>query len=557
MKRAQRYFLCAAVVFLATAVGQRSAPAAGQPRSVAPPDQLAALDALLASTTSPNRPGCVLGVHDKTVDITRAYGSADLERPAPITVDSVFNIASVSKQFTAAATLLLVSDGRLKLDDDIRKYLPALRRQKRVITIDQLLTHTSGLRDFRFTDWVLGRDTLAQSNQDILDFVARQTALNHAPGESFSYTNTGYVLLAIIAERVSGKTLEQFAEERLFKPAGMVNTHWETDSRQVVPARAAGYAVADRDAEGKPIRFVQLPSARNTYGNGNLLTTIDDMQRWNVALANRTFGDFVSRAIDAPGRLRNGFVLAYARGEMVGTYRGLRQVQHSGYNGNYSAWVARYPDIGLSVSTLCNSDNDDFNPTQVVDLFLPKGTAKEEAATGETKSAATDLSTYSGVYRRVHDGQLADLSFPSDAHLTRGGYTVGPYTYEFPKQRRTRVLRKEYGNVSDWIRLEPWAPATADLSSFVGRFDSSELLGSFAVSRERRALKLKVVGLSSIAAVLEPRARDIFVAHGAPNLDGLLFEFKRDPQGRVTGLAVSPASLHQLLFSKREASVRS
>lgn len=334
MERIRQHVASAVVLALIAVVAWPAVLTAGEPRSIAPRDKLDALDALLAGSTSPGLPGCAIGVQGKGVDVTRAYGLADLERPAPLTVDHVFNIASASKQFTAAAVLVLVAEGRLKLDDDIRQHLPELAGLAHPITIDQLLTHTSGLRDFRFTDWVLGRDTLAQDNRDVLGFVARQTALNHAPGESPAYTNTGYILLAIIVERVTGRSFQDFTQERLFTPAGMADTHWEADSQNVVFNRAAGYAVTERTEDGKPARFARMPTARNTYGHGNLLTTIDDILRWNSALANRVFGDAVTRQLETPGHLRNGFVLDYARGEMVGSYRGVRQVQHGGYNGN-------------------------------------------------------------------------------------------------------------------------------------------------------------------------------------------------------------------------------
>lgn len=552
MERIRQQAASAVALALVSALVSPAILAAGQPRSVAPAHQLVALDALLTENTSPQLPGCTVGIHGKGVDVTRAYGLADLERPTPLTVDSAFNIASASKQFTAAAVLLLAADGKLKLDDDIRQHLPELAGLKQPVTIDQLLTHTSGLRDFRFTDWVLGRDTLAQSNQDVLDFVARQTALNHAPGDFHSYTNTGYVLLAIIVERVSGRSFQDFSQERLFKPAGMINTHWETNSQHVVSNRAAGYAVAERTDDGKPARFEQMPTARSTYGHGNLLTTIEDVQRWNSALANRTFGDAVTRQLETPGQLRNGFALDYARGEMVGKYRGVREVQHGGYNGNYTAWIARYPDIGLSVATLCNSDNDDVHPQRIVDIFLPEGTPPQRAQPGRGAGPTTDISGYSGVYRRQGDGQLAHLRFPAKARMTGSQYVLGPYAYEFDAGGAGQVTRRAYGGSSVWTRLPPWTPSPRELTAFQGHFHSDELLGSLDVTGHGEKLTLSVVGLSSITAVLEPRSPDVFEARGVPNLDGLLIEFKRAPNGAVSGLAIAPDSLHELVFAKRQ-----
>lgn len=523
---------------------------AAEPRNVAPLQVLAELDALLATNTSATLPGCVLGIHGNGIDVTRAYGLADLERPVHNSVDSVFNIASASKQFTAAAVLVLAADGQLQLDDDISKYLPELSGLKQGITIDHLLNHTSGLRDFRFTDWMLGRDTLAQSNTDVLAYAARQKALNHFPGESHLYSNTGYVLLAVIVERVSGRSFQEFTRERLFQPAGMTNTRWETDSQRLVNGRSSGYAVAEWSEDGKPTRFAQMPTARNTFGHGNLLTTIGDMQQWNAALARNAFGGRVTAQLEEPGRLRNGVVLAYARGEFIGKYRGLREVQHGGYNGNYTAWIGRFPGIGLSVSMLCNSDNDDVHPYDVVDLFLPNSAPAREAGSRSTAGPTTDLSMHSGVYRRTDNGQLTLLTFPGKARMTGSHYVLGPDTYEFDPGRPGRVLRRSYGNSAEWMRLLEWKPSPTALDEFEGRFTSDELLGSFEVTLGGEQLKLSVLGLSDITASLEARAPDVFEARGVPNLDGLLVAFKRNDSGRISGLAIAPDSLHELPFRK-------
>lgn len=540
----------ARLVMVSAALGVPGVPSAAEPRSVAPPRMLAQLDALVENTTSPELPGCTVGVLGSGIDVTRAYGIADLERRAPNTVDSVFNIASASKQFTAAAMLLLVGDGKLALDDDIRMYLPELSNLPQEITIDQLLHHTSGLRDYRFTDWVLGRDTLAQSNHDVLAFAARQRALNHAPGESHSYTNTGYVLLAIIVERVSGRSLADFSRERLFAPAGMTHTHWETDSQRVVANRSPGYAVAERSDAGKATRFVHMPTARNTYGSGNLLTTVGDMQRWHAALSRHAYGRTLTERLEEQGQLANGHVLTYARGLMVGRYRGLREVQHGGYNGNYTAWVARYPEIGLSVSMLCNSDHDDIHPHDLVDVFLPGGIPPRDAAPTDANRAQTDLSMHDGLYRRTDDGQLALLTFPKDARMDGRRYVRGPHSVEFDASRPGRISRRTYDNATEWVRLPAWTPTPGQLDEFQGRFTSDELLGSFDVTRPGEELRLTVRGLSHITATLQPRAADVFEAHGAPNLSGLLIAFKRDDRGRVMGLALAPDSLHELSFPK-------
>lgn len=550
MERSTHWRTCVGSAALVLAVSAPGSLAAAEPRNQAPPSVVAKLDALIARSTSSTSPGCAVGVRSKGAEVLRAYGLADLERHVGNSIESVFNIASVSKQFTAAAVLLLANEGKLALDDDVRRFLPELSELQRPITVDDLLSHTSGLRDFRFTDWVLGRDTLAQSNQDVLAYASRQRALNHAPGESHLYSNTGYVLLAIIVERVSGQTFQDFTRERLFEPAGMVHTHWETDSQRVVDKRASGYALVEPAEGGKPARFGQMPTARNTYGHGNLLTTVADVQQWNAALSRNAFGPELTAQLEKPARLRNGFVLGYARGEFVGTYRGLREVQHGGYNGNYTAWVGRYPDVDLSVSMLCNSDNDDIHPHDLVDLFLPKDAPPREPASKVTAGHTIDLSVHNGVYRRADAGQLALFTFPKAAKTGVNGYVRGPDAYRFESRRPGRVMRRAYGNTSEWLRLPGWTPSPAELALFQGRFSSDELLGTFDVTFDGQQLGLAVLGLSDIRASLQPRAPDVFEARGVPNLDGLLVVFKRERTGRIIGLAVAPDSLHELPFRK-------
>ena len=499
---------------------------------------------------SDSTPGCVIGVHSKAVDVLRAYGQADLERHVSMDVDSVFNIASASKQFTAAAVLLLANEGKLALDDDIRKYLPELPAWERPITIDDLLSHTSGLRDYRFTDWLLGRDTLAQRNQDILAYASRLGSLNHVPGESHLYTNTGYVLLPIIVERVSGRSFPDFTRERLFEPAGMTDTQWEVDSQRLVDKRAFGYALAEPAQDGKPARFMQMPTARNTFGPGNLLTTAGDMQRWNAALSRNAFGSELTRLLEEPARLRNGFVLNYARGEFVGKYRGLREVQHGGYNGVYTAWVARYPQADLSISLLCNGDADNVNPHDVTDLFLPKDLPARDPARAP---GSDDLSAHNGVYRRIDNGQLALWTFPDQAKVDGTRFVMGPNTYEFDPKHPERIVRRNYGNAVEWVRVSESKPATAALGEFQGRFTSNELLASYDVTFDGQQLKIAVLGLSELTASLQPRAPDVFEAKGLPRMEGLLVVFKRDKSGRISGLALAPDHLHEVPFLKIEA----
>ncbi|HEX4932357.1 MAG TPA: serine hydrolase domain-containing protein, partial [Gemmatimonadaceae bacterium] len=275
------------------------------------------IDALFARYDS-TTPGCLVGVgRNRQAVFKRGYGMANLEYGVPLTANSISESGSVAKQFTAAAVALLQLEGKLSLDDDIRKYLPEVPEFGHVITIRHLLTMTSGLRD----QWALlvlmgrGPGTQVHSNALILDLVSRQRELNFPPGSEYLYSNTGYVLAATIVSRVSGMPFAQFAQERFFKPLGMGHTQWRDDYRRVVPGRATAY-----DFEGG--RWVQDMPFTRVHGNGGLLSTLDDLLAWNDALSAGLLGKpELTRLLETPMRLNDGRPLTYALGLQVTPWR--------------------------------------------------------------------------------------------------------------------------------------------------------------------------------------------------------------------------------------------
>src|SRR5512138_1561303 len=237
----------------------------------------AAIDRVFQRWQSKDGPGCAVGAsRDGRTIFEAGYGSAILEAGVPITPASIFHVASISKQFTAMSILLLARDGKLSLDDDIRKYLPEVPDYGTRIMIRHLLTHTSGLRD-QWDLLALARGRFEEdriTEADVLDIVSRQKALNFTPGTEYLYSNTGYTLAGTIVRRVSGKSLRDFAEERVFKPLGMTHTHFHDDFSMLVKGRAFAYA----PREGGQWRF-SIPNF-DTYGATSLYTTVGDLLRW-------------------------------------------------------------------------------------------------------------------------------------------------------------------------------------------------------------------------------------------------------------------------------------
>ena len=394
--------------FLILVIAAAALPAAAQ-------EHADSLDSIFRQWTGDVTPGCAVGVaRDGRVILARAYGMADLEHDIRNTPATIFEAGSVSKQFTAAAIMLLVLDGKLSLDDDVRKYVPELPDYGETIRVRHLLNHTSGLRDWgsvaSIAGW--GRGDRTHTHAHVLDILSRQSALNFSPGTQYSYSNSGYNLLAIIVDRVSGTPFAEFSRTRIFEPLGLRNTQWRDDYTRIVKGRSAAYSArGDRFAIDRPIEDV--------HGNGGLLTTVGDLLLWNEALANgRLGGERFTQLMVDQGVLNNGSRISYAAGLMVGEYNGVREVSHTGSTSGYRAFLARYPDQQLGVALLCNVGN--VNPGvighRVADLFL--GSAARPRVTSQRPNTAN---TQAAAPWRPTEQQLASYAgeyYSADAETT-------------------------------------------------------------------------------------------------------------------------------------------
>src|SRR5574339_334449 len=224
----------------------------------------------------PHKPGAQLAIaRNGSIIFSRAWGIADLEHNVPLTTESITEAGSVSKQFTSAAILLLEQQGKLSLDDDVRKYLPELPDYGYKITLRQMMQHKSGLKDWGAIVAMAGwpRSTKTYDNEDALYVISNQKTLNHKPGDEFLYSNSNYNLLAIIVQRVGGMSLADFTRKYIFEPAGMNHTQWRDNYKRVVPGRAIAYAKSGSNY------LTNMPN-EYVYGNGGLLTTAEDLLIW-------------------------------------------------------------------------------------------------------------------------------------------------------------------------------------------------------------------------------------------------------------------------------------
>jgi CubicO group peptidase (beta-lactamase class C family) len=377
------------------------------------PSLTSAVDKLFARWTEAT-PGCAVGVGvgGRPV-LERAYGMSDLEHDVRNRPETIFEAGSVSKQFTAAAVLLLVRDGRIGLDDPVRKYIPELPDYGTPLTVRHMLNHTSGLRDWGSLAGIAGwpRGSRAHTHDHVLDILGRQKALNFPPGSRYSYSNSGYNLSAVLVARVSGMSFAEFSRQRLFEPLGMRRTSWRDDYTRVLKDRAIAYA-------GAGTGFRQDMPFENVHGNGGLLTTVGDLLRWNENFVTPKVGDAAFVALQqTTTTFTSGAQQTYAFGLMIGTYKGLREVSHSGSTAGYRAFLTRFPDQHVSVAVLCNAGpaNATALARGVADLYLGdrvNASATATPAPAETRGplaglarddtfrpTATDLAPYAGTYQ--------------------------------------------------------------------------------------------------------------------------------------------------------------
>jgi CubicO group peptidase (beta-lactamase class C family) len=394
---------------------------AGVPSAQRQPAWTTAVDAVFADVARPESPGCALAVfRDGRIAYERGYGTADLERHVPITPASVFYVGSLSKQFTAFAAALAASEGKLSLDDDVRKWIPELPDYGSLLTVRHLVHHTSGLRDYNTVFDIAGRrNDEAFDNHTVLRIVSRQRALNFKPGEEYLYSNSGYVLLSLIVERATGTPLAEWAATRIFQPLGMRHTQFYDDVTRLVEHRALAF-----DATASGGWRDNTPHSQRT-GAGGVLTTVRDLLAWDNNVYEPKVGTraLISQ-VHETGTLNSAKVLTYAYGLQIGEYRGQRLVEHGGSLGGYRAHLMRFPDERTSVACLCNfgTSNPGTRARRVADEVLrdrfprPVPTSAAANRPGDGAKApllqltANQLDEYIGQY----DSDEVDTAFVFD-----------------------------------------------------------------------------------------------------------------------------------------------
>ena len=526
------------------------------------------VDSLFAQWRGPASPGCAVGVSQRgRVVLERAYGMADVESGTPMTPRTVVHAASLAKSVTAMAVLLLARDGKLALDDDVRRYLPELpdyrARYGAPVTIRQLLNHTSGVRDF-FELLILARGRFEEeriTDAEAMTVIGRQLSLNFPPGTQYGYSNTGYFLAAHIVERVSGERFSAFAAKRIFAPLGLTNTRFRDDFTTLVPGRAVGYA--RRGTEWR----TSVPNY-DVVGSTNLLTTVGDLLRWAANLANPVVGDSaLVRQMLTPGVLAGGDTTQYGLGLSLITDRGVRVAEHEGRDPGFRAYLGWYRAPGVAVALLCNAAA--LNPVGLgrqvagIALALPVDAPAPAAAPSPTVVDDTRKAlAWAGVYFEPSTRQVAELTVRDgvlytdraggarveaiNARRARRARLVGqPLELEFsPDSRSYHVRWLIPGRRADMFEWRaPAAPrlARAALAAYAGNYESGELDARYRVEAGDSTLMLRARAGPGLEA--RPVFPDAFVS------GQYTIQFVRR-NGRVTGFEISHPRARGVAFRR-------
>ena len=515
-----------------------------------------------ASVDSATTPGCAVGVRRRGLpSLIRTYGMVDLETPTPIDSVSIFEAGSVSKQFTAAAVLLLSYDGKLSLDDDVRRWIPEFPASLGRITIRQLLEHQAGLRDWgdivELSGWPRG--TRAYQMNEIADMLARQSALNFTPGSEYSYSNSNFIIAAVIVARASGESFASFTTRRIFAPLGMTHTSWRDDYTRRVPHRAVAWTPDDAGVWHQDMPF------ENVVGPGALLTTVGDLLRWQASFRDGSLGGpRFSVDMRRPGTLRDGRVTGYALGLEISKEYGVDVVSHGGSTAGYRAYLGEVPESGTMVALLCNNGairSDLLGPQLLAQANGDTTAAGEDAPPALGPAAANGpRALLLGQFRNMRTGQTVQLRpFRDGVTLNtwvgfreRGAQQFvsddGARTLTVGEIRRGTLLRFRIayvtGDFIEYERADPWMPTTVALRDFAGEFRSADADANWTLRVAGDSLR--VTRRTGQSDALVAKYRDAFTV---PN-QGWLVTFRRDARRRVTGFEVRTTRMRAMGFAR-------
>lgn len=526
------------------------------------------IDSLFAEWSDPNKPGAsVAVVQNGKIVFKKGYGMANLEYGIPNSPSIIFHIASVSKQFTAFAILLLAEEGKLSIDDDVRKYIPEVPDFGKTITLRHLVTHTSGMRDqwnlLAMAGWRLD-DVITREH--VLTLVSLQKELNFNPGDEYFYCNTGFTLLAEVVARVSGKSFAEFTRERIFNPLAMSSTLFYDDHEKIVKNRAYSYASHKEGYKKSVLSYANV-------GATSLFTTVEDLSLWAINFKTLKVGSaYIIDQMNTLAILNNGKTFGGAMGQFVNTYKGLNQIQHGGADAGYRSYLGRFPDQDFAVIVFSNFGG--FNPgakaLQVADLYLAKQYVEtkpaERAKPKYIKLSARQLEVFTGTYWNEKEIYSRKIYVKRDTlRYSRGENNESPLVainenvfqmlsvdvdlkvkFEKTNNTRTMIVTIDGGDPSLFEAYIPTPYTASELQSFVGNYYSDELKTTYTV--ELKNDKLVISHMRTGNADLTHTKGDLFQANRwyLGNI-----EFARDANKVITGFKATNGRVRNLWFEKK------
>jgi CubicO group peptidase (beta-lactamase class C family) len=527
------------------------------------------VDELFAPWDKNDTPGLAVAVvKDGKIVYKKGYGAANLEYNIPISPSSIFHIASVSKQFTTFSVLLLEKQGKLSLEDDIRKYIPEVPDFGKKITLRHLATHTSGLRDqwnlLAMAGWRLD-DVITKEH--VLKLVSKQKDLNFTPGSEYTYCNTGFTLLAEVVARVSEMSFAEFTKANIFEPLQMNNTLFYDDHEKIVKNRAYSYYSSGEGYKKSVLSYANV-------GATSLFTTVEDLSLWSLNFNNPIVGDAsIIKTMNTPAILNNGKEFGGAMGQFVGKYKGLNEIQHGGADAGYRSYLTRFPDENFSVIVFSNSAQ--FNSAgmahKVVDIYLKdkitvapkKEVVKKETPSENISISENTLNTYVGHFElqpgfiiqiKNEDGKLfakatgqavVPLIPLSKTEFKVKGVDAKIEVTSNGGKNIEAIKLHQNGRIMDAPRVKVFDKTTVTLSDFEGSFYSDELSTTYHFTIVDRKLTVQHSRHSDFE--LTPSKKDQFAAQAW--FFGRV-KFTRDENNQIIGCLVSNGRVRNLKFEK-------
>ena len=515
-------------------------------------------------------PGCALGVYqDGKVLYARGYGMASLQNGIALSPRSVLDVGSISKQFTAMAILLLQQEGKLSLDDPIRKYIPEMPAYADKVTLRRALSQTSGLRDL-YVMWGQTGRAFAGDTIDALRVITRSAEPNYEPGARYLYTNSGWILAAQIVYRLTGKTLAQFAEERIFKPLGMYDTRYLADASMVIPNLADSYA----PRPGGGFRLARSAYDGAIMGAGAVQTTVEDFGRWlnnydAATIGGRQILETMTTAttLNDGSPATSGANTAYAVGLSVGTLRGLRVISHGGSWAGFRGHFLRFPEQRYAVATFCNfsTSGPDSLARKVAGIYLGDQMQPDSAAMWTASLAAAprrelpveSLRSLVGVWRNDERGEVRRTRLLGDSLVATGGERVRlvpiagerfragsgiEISFAGAAARPQQMIVRTTGETVTFTRADTAALTPAALAEYAGDYRNEEVEATHTWKVEKGDLVL--YSNHRRLGVLEPTYKDGFTRGGS------VIDVQRDAKGRITGFVVESGRVRHLRFTR-------